>query len=241
MGFRAEHINPAELASIRRGRRPHFSLMLHVAECSRCKQQLAESLILSQFMRKESGAQETHLPDREIDSYHACAYEGAKADPHVFFATHEHLQRCDECFAKFLHVHEQLSPSKALVERIIRTGTRSLPRRSLGALVLQKAFDSIAATFRPRKRELVSRGDTLRELLREQGESEFGGAAYESPSEYSASSSELHRPLGSLDREWRGDTVDLFSAMSTDRESVPLKRAHAALISDLEGMDVFRC
>ncbi len=229
MGFRAEHISPAELASIRRGRRAHFSLMVHVAECSQCKLQLADSLILSQLMQKGGVAQRPHLPDSAIDRYHASAYEGADADPNAFFAAHEHLQRCDQCFAKFLHVHEQLSPSKVLLERIAKTGPRMLPKRSLGALVLQKAFDSVTAAFRPRKGDLEQQGETLRDLLRMGTVAESSGPAYESPSKDLAFYADL-RPLGSASESAPArDAKSLFAALSVPAAA---KRSLARLSVD---------
>ena len=170
MGFRTEHLNTTELADIRRGERPDLAELVHLAECASCKKQFADSLILRQLIRDAgvSAALGPHPSVREIDRFHASAYEAAETNPDEFLDIDRHLQKCDACFAKFLSIHERLSPSKHLVGRVVKQAA-ALSRNDLGTLVLQRALDSISLVLRPAKRARSSEAfseRTLKDLLR---------------------------------------------------------------------------
>jgi hypothetical protein len=159
VGFRLEHLTADELAAIRRGEQSPSDARSHLYQCLSCRRELADSLLLGRLMGAVSSSRTNddfptgHLSPELMTNYHEAAYEADDIDPERFLRIDRHLRQCERCFIAYAKIHQRLSPSPALVEKVARR-MRSVTPPIVGTLtVASEVITRLFADFRPAETE----------------------------------------------------------------------------------------
>lgn len=160
MGFRVEHLTPDELLALRREASLAGDITSHLYQCFSCRREIADSLLLGRLIGAKSASpikhrsSERHLSIEKLTSYHAAAYESEDVDPQTFLLIDHHLRRCDRCFLAYVKLHQRLSPSPSLTDKVVRRAVAVSAPPVLGTLTIAaQIIRRLRAEFSPAQTE----------------------------------------------------------------------------------------
>jgi hypothetical protein len=90
-----------------------------------------------------------HLSREQLQATHAAAFEGEALAFTAFASRLRHLQTCDRCHARFLQLHEALTPSSRAVALAIANFGKGLDAQPLGDLHILRRIWRVMQRFQP--------------------------------------------------------------------------------------------
>ncbi len=154
--LKIDHLEADELRHLLRRARLDSAQAYHVENCASCRSRLGKVLLNSGLFKSADPSEQpddrssVHLTGPQLNDLHAQTFErevlGRGGMTH-FIATLRHVAECDDCFTRFLELHEALSPSEAMVEGALSSFRAGRTFRRAGVMSIVRTLAGLDVQF----------------------------------------------------------------------------------------------
>lgn len=222
--LKIDHLEPDELRVLLQRARLDGAQAYHVQQCATCRANLGKVLLTAGLFRSPEPSASTdtrhtlHLTAKQLHELHAQTFERTElghGGMTRFIAALRHVAGCDDCFSRFLELHEALSPSEAMVDGAVASFRAGRSFRRAGVLSILRDLAGLDLWFTGAPTTSSPEPDS------QMSSHEFRSRVFRSPPRAVLQriarlpeESEAQMSMREADVPWPGRSDELSSAMS---------------------------